>query len=65
MAANKIIKLAIIGAGIFATQKHVPALLSIPNLDIVAVWSKSEASAQKLAAAVPRCVICQAELNTL
>lgn len=47
------VRLAIIGAGIFARDAHVPSLLRLPELfEIVAVYSRTVASATALAQAI-------------
>lgn len=47
------VRFALAGAGIFASQKHLPALLACKDiLEVVAVFSRSEESAKKLAALI-------------
>jgi predicted dehydrogenase len=49
------IRLALVGAGIFMEDAHLPSLLRLRDrFEIVAVYSRSEASARKLAALLPR-----------
>lgn len=43
------IGIAIIGAGIFARQEHLPAVQATPLLSLKAIYSRSKASADKLA----------------
>ncbi|KAK3940409.1 hypothetical protein QBC46DRAFT_385315 [Diplogelasinospora grovesii] len=43
---------ALLGAGIFAREEHLPAIEASSDLELKAVWSRSESSAQALAAAV-------------
>ena len=48
------IRLALIGAGIFAAEAHVPALQKLQDsFEIAAIYSRSQASATKLAAQLP------------
>ncbi|KAI8818035.1 uncharacterized protein EV422DRAFT_203584 [Fimicolochytrium jonesii] len=48
------IPIALLGAGIFARQSHLPTLLRRPDLfRLVAIYSRSHSSAQTLHAAVP------------
>lgn len=48
------IRLALIGAGIFARDVHVPALLALENVfEIVAVYSRTQANAAALASQFP------------
>jgi predicted dehydrogenase len=48
------IRLAIVGAGIFAREAHTPAILTLPDqFKIVAVCSRSMSSVEQLAAKVP------------
>ena len=48
------IRLALIGAGIFARDAHMPALLDLPDFfEIVAIYSRSQKSAMALAASLP------------
>jgi len=47
------VRLAIIGAGIFARDAHVPALLALGDqVEIVAIWSRTTANAAALAASI-------------
>ncbi|KAM0805783.1 hypothetical protein BDR22DRAFT_797819 [Usnea florida] len=43
------IGIAIIGAGIFARQEHLPAVQATPAFSLKAIYSRSKASAEKLA----------------
>ncbi|HXV43829.1 MAG TPA: Gfo/Idh/MocA family oxidoreductase, partial [Anaerolineae bacterium] len=48
------VRLALIGAGIFARDVHVPALLELENIfEIVAIYSRSQTSAVALAEKLP------------
>ena len=44
------IRVALLGAGIFAREAHAPALQSSTELQVVVVWSRTESSAAALAA---------------
>ncbi len=60
------IRLALIGAGIFAQDAHVPSLLRQSHLfDVVAVYSRSQAKAAALAAALPGAVEATTDLAAL
>ena len=51
-APGKLTRVALIGAGIFASEAHLPALLHLKDsMQVVAVWSRSIASATRLAQA--------------
>ncbi|KAL2140514.1 hypothetical protein VTI28DRAFT_3718 [Corynascus sepedonium] len=43
--------IALLGAGIFAREEHLPAIEAVPSLTLKAVYSRSQASAEALAAA--------------
>ncbi|KAF7589211.1 hypothetical protein BBP40_004595 [Aspergillus hancockii] len=45
------INVALLGAGIFAIEEHLPAIQILPQLALKAVYSRSQQSAEKLAAA--------------
>ncbi len=48
------VRLALLGAGIFADQAHVPALLALPErFRVVAVYSRTRAKAEAVAARFP------------
>jgi predicted dehydrogenase len=60
------IRIALIGAGIFAREVHVPALQSLDStFDIVAVYSRTQATAAALAAQLPGEVDAYTDLPTL
>ena len=60
------IRLAIIGAGIFARDAHVPSLLRHPDrFEIVAIYSRTESSARSLAAHIPYPVEIFTDLDAL
>ncbi|KAK3952816.1 hypothetical protein QBC32DRAFT_340361 [Pseudoneurospora amorphoporcata] len=42
---------ALLGAGIFAREQHLPAIESVPSLSLKAIYSRSESSANTLASA--------------
>ncbi|KAK5658041.1 hypothetical protein OQA88_2596 [Cercophora sp. LCS_1] len=46
------IGIALLGAGIFATEQHLPAILSAPSLSLKALYSRSQSSVAKLASAL-------------
>lgn len=51
---SKPLRLALAGAGIYARDAHLPALLQAPErFHLAAIWSRSAASAAALAARVP------------
>ncbi|MEM7534834.1 MAG: Gfo/Idh/MocA family oxidoreductase [Chloroflexota bacterium] len=53
MSTHKPIKLAMIGAGIFAHDAHLQSLANLGNqFEVVAVYSRTESSAQKLIDAI-------------
>ncbi|KAH6689875.1 hypothetical protein F5X68DRAFT_260444 [Plectosphaerella plurivora] len=43
--------IAILGAGIFAREQHIPAIEAVANLDLKAIYSRSLSSAESLAGA--------------
>ncbi|KAK4159982.1 oxidoreductase-like protein [Cladorrhinum sp. PSN259] len=45
--------IALLGAGIFATQEHLPAILAASQLTLKAIYSRSQSSAESLAASLP------------
>ncbi|GKZ86191.1 hypothetical protein AnigIFM56816_001243 [Aspergillus niger] len=45
------ITVALLGAGVFATKEHLPALSSCPSFNLKAIYSRSQKSAESLAAA--------------
>jgi predicted dehydrogenase len=60
------IRLALIGAGIFARDVHVPALQALDDtFEIVAIYSRSQANAAALAARLPGQVEATADLPEL
>lgn len=60
------IRIALIGAGIFAREVHIPALQSLDStFDIVAMYSRTEAAATALAAQLPGQVATYTDLPTL
>ncbi len=53
--ANGRIRLALLGAGIYARDAHLPALQALEDqFEIAAIYSRTEASAQRLAEKLPR-----------
>ena len=66
MDMSEPIRLALIGAGIFARDVHVPALLALENtFEIVAVYSRSLSSATALAEKLPGQVEATVDLPAL
>lgn len=60
------VRLALVGAGIFARDAHVPSLLRLPeSFELVAVYSRTEASATALAQAIPHPVKIYTDLTKL
>ncbi|MCC7448988.1 MAG: Gfo/Idh/MocA family oxidoreductase [Anaerolineae bacterium] len=54
MFSQEPIRLAIIGAGVFARDSHLPAIQALaPAFDVVAVGSRTQRSAEALAALLP------------
>ncbi|KAL2256294.1 hypothetical protein VTK26DRAFT_1888 [Humicola hyalothermophila] len=45
--------IALLGAGIFAREEHLPAILAVPSLTLKAIYSRSRQSAEALAASLP------------
>ncbi|GKZ35545.1 hypothetical protein AbraIFM66950_006208 [Aspergillus brasiliensis] len=45
------VAVALLGAGVFATKEHLPAIKSCPSLTLKAIYSRSQKSAESLAAA--------------
>lgn len=65
-SAHKPIRLALIGAGIFARDVHVPALRTLENtFEIVAVYSRSQTNAAALASHLPGQVEATGDLPAL
>ena len=66
MDMSEPIRLALIGAGVFARDVHVPALRALENtFNIVAVYSRSAASAMALAGQLPGQVNTYTDLRAL
>ena len=60
------IRLALIGAGIFARDAHVPSLISHPDrFEIAAIYSRTRASAEALAAQLPQRTEIYTDLDAL
>src|SRR4051812_35199987 len=60
------IRLALVGGGLFAEEAHVPALQHLKDrFEIVAVCTRSTASAEKLAALIPHKVDIVTDYNAL
>lgn len=60
------VRLALIGAGIFAKDAHVPSLLRLPaSFELVALYSRTATSAQALAQAIPHPVKIYTDLTAL
>lgn len=60
------IRVALIGAGVFAQDAHVPSLLRHPDrFEIVAVYSRTQASAAALAEQIPQDVDLYTDLDAL
>jgi predicted dehydrogenase len=65
-AGDHPVRLALVGAGIFARDAHVPSLLRLGDLfEIVAIYSRSEATAAGLAAQIPYPVEVTTDLDAL
>lgn len=65
-SAERPLRLALIGAGIFAQDAHVPSILrQRPLFDIVAVYSRTRAKADALAANLPGVVETTTDLTAL
>lgn len=66
MPAQEPIRLAFIGAGIFARDGHLPAIQSLaPTYQIVAVYSRSQAAASEFANLLPGAVDTYTDLTAL
>lgn len=66
MTHQDTIRIALIGAGIFAREAHVPALLRLQDrFRVVAVYSRTHASAHALAALLPQPVMVTTDLADL
>jgi predicted dehydrogenase len=66
MTHQQPIRIALIGAGIFAREAHVPALLRLHDrFRVVAVYSRTPATAQGLAALLPQPVMVTTDLADL
>ncbi|NJN84601.1 MAG: Gfo/Idh/MocA family oxidoreductase [Caldilineaceae bacterium] len=60
------VRLALVGAGIFARDAHVPSLLRLPDrFRIVAVYSRTHQAAAALAEEVPGTVAVFTDLDAL
>jgi len=60
------VRLALIGAGIFAKDAHVPSLLRLPDcFEIVAIYSRTATSASALAQTIPHPVKIYTDLTAL
>jgi predicted dehydrogenase len=65
-ADSRPVRLALIGAGVFARDAHLPSLLRRPDhFEIAAVYSRSTESAQALAQAIPYPVAQYTDLDAL
>lgn len=65
-ADSRPVRLALIGAGVFARDAHLPSLLRRPDrFEIAAVYSRSAESAQALARAIPYPVAQFTDLDAL
>ncbi|SCV67341.1 BQ2448_5987 [Microbotryum intermedium] len=49
MSQSKSFRVALLGAGIFAKESHLPAILDVPSLTLAAIYSRSYTSASTLA----------------
>ncbi|MCO6451454.1 MAG: Gfo/Idh/MocA family oxidoreductase [Caldilineales bacterium] len=66
MSSSSPIRLAIIGAGIFARDAHLPALAALPGVfEVTAVGSRSLESAQNLARLLPNPADCYDDIAAL
>ncbi|KAK4224807.1 oxidoreductase-like protein [Podospora fimiseda] len=45
--------IALLGAGIFAKQEHLPAILATPKFTLLAIYSRSRTTAESLLASLP------------
>ena len=53
-SSQKPLRLALLGAGVFARDAHLPSLLRHPNrFEIAAIYSRTQATAQQLAEQIP------------
>ncbi len=60
------VRIALVGAGIYARDAHLPALARLrEHFDLVAIYSRSQASAQALAQAWPESVATTTDLPAL
>lgn len=65
-ASTSPIRLALIGAGVFARDAHVPSLLRHPDrFEIAAIYSRTHATAQALAEQIPYAVDIHTDLDEL
>ncbi len=65
-SSSKLTRVAMIGAGIFAREAHLPALLRLnERIQVVAIWSRSAASATRLAKAAGPMVEASSDLDGL
>jgi len=53
MATEKKVGIALLGAGIFATEAYLPVLLKSTSLELLAVYSRSHKSASALVSSIP------------
>jgi predicted dehydrogenase len=66
MSDDRPIRLALIGAGIFAREVHVPALLKLADaFEIVAIYSRTQTAAAHLASRLPAPVDIYTEMPAL
>lgn len=66
MTTSTPLRLAIVGAGLFARDEHLPALRRLEDqFTIVAVWSRTQASADRLASAIGPDVQATTDLTAL
>lgn len=59
------LRIALLGAGIFAREAHLPALLDLPNCEIVAIYSRTSESALALNALLPQSVPIYTDLDAV
>lgn len=57
------VRVGIAGAGWVATARHLPSYLQIPNVEVVAVYDRSEERAARLAAQAPGHVLATCDLD--
>ena len=63
---NKLLRVAILGAGIFAKRAHIPAMLEYSDkYEIVAIYSRTQESAQARANEIPYPVEVTTEIETI